>query len=98
MPLSDLQHTSILKPVLRITTAAVIAGLIVFGASAAPKVAAPVFGQTPTTASAKADRLVLPVKGSACSQHGWPAFEQRCQFDLRKPVDEVRTVRVIALR
>ncbi len=47
---------------------------------------------------ARADRLRVPVKGTACSVHAWPNFEPKCQLDLREPAGEARTVRVIALR
>lgn len=47
---------------------------------------------------AKSDRLLVPTKGSACSSHGWPHFEQSCLFDMRRPTDAIRKVRVIALR
>jgi hypothetical protein len=47
---------------------------------------------------AKGDRLPAPVRGAACSSHGWPHYELSCQFDLRRPAHEARTVRIIALR
>jgi len=47
---------------------------------------------------AKGDRLPRLVKGAACSIRGWPHYEQSCQFDMRRPADEARAVRVIALR
>jgi hypothetical protein len=47
---------------------------------------------------AKGDRLPVLVKGTACSAQGWPHYEQGCQFDMRRPADEVRTVRIVALR
>ena len=49
-------------------------------------------------ALAKADRLPLATKGAACSSRGWPNYEAICQFDLRRPAGETRTVRIIALR
>jgi hypothetical protein len=48
--------------------------------------------------SSKSDRLPVRAKGSACSSLGWPHFEQSCQFDMRRQVDDVRVVRVISLR
>jgi hypothetical protein len=47
---------------------------------------------------AKGDRLSVLVKGAPCSVRSWPNYEQRCQFDQRGSADDVRTVRVIALR
>jgi hypothetical protein len=46
----------------------------------------------------KGDRLPTLTKGAACSSLGWPHYEQACQFDMRRPADEIRAVRVIALR
>ena len=37
---------------------------------------------------AKADRLRVPVQGTACSQHNWPNFEPKCQFDIRETAGE----------
>ena len=45
----------------------------------------------------KGDRLLVP-KGAACSGLGWPNYEESCQFDMRRPADEIRTIRIIALR
>ena len=86
------------KPIIRMAVAATIAGLFVFVASAAPKANVSVDMRPPPQSSAKGDHLPLHVKGTACSKHGWPNFEQRCQFDFRNPESEARTVRVIALR
>jgi hypothetical protein len=48
--------------------------------------------------SLKADRFPTPLKGAACSTLGWPHYEQGCQFDQRRDADNIRTVRIIALR
>jgi hypothetical protein len=77
----------------------VLGGLAVFlitgvpQAKAEPKVQVAVH-QT----QVKADRLSGVVKGTACSSLGWPHYEQSCQFDLRRPADDMRKVRIIALR
>jgi hypothetical protein len=47
---------------------------------------------------AKADRSPLPAKGSACSEHSWPHYEQHCLFDRSRLRQEARDVRVIAAR
>ena len=47
---------------------------------------------------AKGDRLALRTQGTACSDRGWPHYEQHCIFDRSRPADELRTVRVINLR
>ena len=86
------------KPIIRMAVAATIAGLFVFATSAAPKANVSVDTRPLPQVSATGDRLPLHVKGAACSQHAWPNFEQRCQFDFRNPESETRTVRVIALR
>ena len=54
-----------------------------------------------TTAMAhpgKGDRLPVRGKGTACSSLGWPHYEPRCQFDMRRQATDLRTVRVISLR
>jgi hypothetical protein len=48
--------------------------------------------------SVKGDRQALRTQGTACSDLGWPHYEQHCIFDRSRPADEVRTVRVINLR
>jgi hypothetical protein len=94
----DVQGYGMFKPIIRMAAAAIIAGLVVFATSAAPKANVPDDNRALPQASAKGDRLPLHLKGAACSKHGWPNFEKNCQFDLRNPADEARTVRVIALR
>lgn len=51
-----------------------------------------------TLLPAKGDRLALRTQGTACSDRGWPHYEQHCIFDRSRPADEVRAVRVIDLR
>ena len=90
------------KPTVRIAAAALVAGAIALAITAAPAAndfAVPqAQNATQPLTVAKADRLRVPVKGTACSAHAWPNFEPKCQFDLREPAGEARTVRVIALR
>ena len=94
-------RTSIATKVVSITAvmaAALIGGVAIFLSGVlevrAEAPAEPVIQQ----ASAKGDRLPVFVKGTACSSLGWPHYEQRCQFDMRRAADDVRTVRVLALR
>ena len=54
--------------------------------------------ETGAMLNVKADRLALRTQGTACSDRGWPHYEQHCIFDRSRPADEVRTVRVIDLR
>ena len=91
------------RPIIRMAAAALVAGAIALAISFAPAAndyqAKPDHhdtSQAPTLA--KADRLRVAVKGTACSQHAWPNYEPKCQFDIREPSGEARTVRVIALR
>lgn len=86
------------KSIFRVVVAAVVAGLIVFLTSGAPKANAPTVERPLPQLTTRAERVVEPARGSACSQQGWPDFEHICQFDLRQPAGESRAVRVIALR
>ena len=86
------------KPIISMAVAAAIAGLFVVATAAAPRANVPDGTRALPQAAAKGDRLPLHVKGAACSQHGWPDFERKCQFDLRRAANEAQTVRVIALR
>ena len=81
---------------IKIAVAAVIAGLVVLAASASPKANARDVSAAPV--SGKSDRMAFALRGTACSQHGWPDFERECQFDVRMPANEARAVRVLALR
>ena len=80
-------------------TAGVALGLAVFLMSGAIKAQAePQIQVAVHHILTKSDRLHVPTKGSACSSRGWPNFEQICQFDMRRPAEDVRKIRVIALR
>ena len=91
------------KSFIAVAAAAIVAGLIVgvpaFLTSIVPnaEAASPVAGVLHQPQD-KGDRLRSLVKGAACSSRGWPNYEQRCQFDLRRPANEARSVRLIALR
>jgi uncharacterized membrane protein len=90
------------RPIIRMAAAALVASAIAFAITVAPAAndhqAKPDHETNQAHAFAKADRLRVTVKGVACSQHGWPNYEPKCQFDVREPAGEARTVRVIALR
>jgi hypothetical protein len=94
----DLQRNEMSNPIVKMGAAAVIAGLVVFATSATPKANVPDVERTLPQYFAKTDHPPVSVRGTACSQRGWPNFEQSCQFDLRRPTNAARTVRVIALR
>ena len=85
-------------PIIRMASAALVTGVIAFAITAAPAANDGAAKPTQPQPLAKADRLHVPVKGPACSMYGWPNVEPKCQFDLREPAGEARTVRVIALR
>jgi hypothetical protein len=83
------------KTVGAIAAATFLAGLAVLPAAIAPEARA----ETRVEGSfSKSDRLPVLEMGAACSSHGWPYYEQSCQFDLRRPAYQARTVRIIALR
>jgi len=87
-----------------ITAAALLAATLVAGSAilltfAAPAARAGSLGKGALHQShVKGDRLPALAKGSACSTRGWPHYEPSCQFDMRRPANEARAVRIIALR
>jgi hypothetical protein len=94
MRVLDAPANQMLKLIITMAGAAVVAGAIVFATSVAPNAADAASAQ----ASANGERRPAAVTGAACSQHGWPNFEQSCQFDFRRPANKARTVRILALR
>jgi hypothetical protein len=90
------------EPITRVVVATLVAGTVALVIAIAPaaKGHEPMRVQEAKQAqiSARSDQLRVPLRGSACSLHGWPNFERQCQFDLREPASAARTVRVIALR
>jgi hypothetical protein len=86
------------KPIIRMAAAVLVAGVVAVAITAAPAANGQEAKPTLSKPFAKADRLGVALKGSACSLHGWPNFEPQCQFDVREPAGEARTIRVIALR
>jgi hypothetical protein len=84
------------EPIVRIAAAALAAGVIAFAITAAPAANDDAVKPPQPQPFANADRL--PVPSAACSIHGWPSVEPKCQFDRREPAGEARTVRIIALR
>jgi hypothetical protein len=81
-----------------LAVACALAGLPILLSVEAPKANAADGTSAQVQTLAKADRLPIFVKGTACSKLGWPYYEQGCLFDDRVSADEVRTVRIIALR
>ena len=91
------------RPIVRMAAAVFVAGAIAFAVTLAPAANEPKGNASATEQalpqiSAKADRLRAPLRGAACSAHGWPSFEARCQFDVRETASQARVVKVIALR
>ena len=87
------------KVTISVAAAALLTVLGIVSASVAPPAKADLLATgRPDRPYAKADRLSVAVKGTACSSRGWPNYEPSCQFDMRRPANEARTVRVIALR
>jgi hypothetical protein len=93
------------EPIVRMAAAALVAGAVALAITAAPAASGASVTQAQEAKQlkqpqmvARADRLRVPVKGTACSVHAWPNFEPKCQFDAREPAGDARTVRVIALR
>lgn len=96
MDISAAQGDAVFKTIVMMAAAAIVAGFTVMPIAAAPKANIPGNTATRPQDSAKSNRLA--VAGTACSQRGWPEFERSCQFDLRQPSNQARTVRVLALR
>ena len=89
------------KPIVRMAAAVVVAGVIALAITAAPAARAvnsTAVKQVSSQLTGKADRLRVPVRGAACSQHSWPNFEAKCLFYSRQDAGEARAVRIIALR
>ncbi len=85
--------------IIAVAAAAIAAGLVVFLTSAVPEVRAESLVEDAVhQPHAQDDRLPILVKVTACSARGWPHYEQSCIFDMRRPTNEARTVRIIALR
>jgi hypothetical protein len=86
------------KPIVRMAATALVAGVIAAAITVAPAAHDHEAKQTPPQPYAKADHVRVPLKGAACSLHGWPNFEPKCQFDVRESASKARSIRVIALR
>jgi hypothetical protein len=82
-----------------VTAAALVGGFAAFLTPIAPvaRADAPIGAAAPQGAHVKADRLPARVTGAACSAQSWPSYDVACQFDLRRPADHVRKVRVVSL-
>ena len=89
------QQAAIIEPIVATAAAVILAVLIGFMMTAAPKTT---LASAATQAADQSDMIAGTVKGAVCSKHAWPHFEQRCQFDLRNADYAPRAVRVLAFR
>jgi hypothetical protein len=80
-----------------IIAASFFGGLVVFLTSDAVR-AELVIKATVQQTQGMGDRQLVLQKGASCSSRAWPNYEPRCQFDKRRPFDEMPTVRIIVLR
>ena len=83
------------KSVTVVAVAALMAGLAALSMSAIPEAKAKPQVQA---ALAKADKLPMRVRGTACSARSWPYYDQNCQCDLRRSANDAGEVRLIGLR
>lgn len=82
-----------------LVAASVVASLAIFVNSVVPEARAESQGKGALhQPHVKRDRLTVRVKATACSLRGRPRYEQTGQFDMRRPANGVRNVRIIALR
>jgi hypothetical protein len=93
----ELGDTGMFNKIAIVVVAAVlVTGLPFFLAPLIPNAEARM-PQVSANLSTKGDRLPALVQGSTCSVPVWPNYDTRCLFDLRRPLGEVRPVRVIDL-
>lgn len=85
----------IAKSITIVAVAVLVAGLAAFSTSAVPEANA---GSLVVLPHAKGDGLPARGRGPRCSLRSWPYYDRDCQFDLRRPTNEVGAVCLIALR
>jgi hypothetical protein len=79
-----------------VVAAGLVASFIALVMSGAPVAKAePLIGGEP---QGVVKAVVETATERSCSLQSWPNYEQSCQFDLREPSNERRSVRVIVLR
>jgi hypothetical protein len=90
---------TIAKSVVAMVAGALVVGLPALFASVVPEARADTQVESSLhQPDAKSDRLPAAIVGAACSSQGWPYYAQSCEFDLRRPAHQARTVRILALR
>lgn len=82
----------------RITAAVVFSAAAAFAVTAVPAAISQANAASLQTQVAQVDTPMVQVTGADCSQHGWPSYEAKCQFDTRDTGSQARLVREIALR
>jgi hypothetical protein len=82
----------------RITAAVVFSAAAAFAVTVVPAAISQENAGPLRTQIAQVDTPLVQVTGADCSQHGWPSYEAKCQFDTRGTGSQARLVRVIALR
>jgi hypothetical protein len=82
-----------IKTVYAVAVAAIVAACFV----AFPSLSYQVQASAPV-AGAKGDRADIRPLGVECSQKAWPYFEASCLRDVRHPLQEPRTARIVAER
>lgn len=82
----------------RITAAVIFSAAAAFAVTAVPAALSLENAAPLRTQIAQVDTPLLQLTGAGCSQHGWPSYEAKCQFDTRDTGSQARLVRVIALR
>lgn len=82
-----------------VACATIVASLMASLTRTIPVVSSATFADAGITSrGVKGDRMPLRAQGTACSDRGWPHYEQHCIFNRSKPADEVPTIRIIDLR
>jgi hypothetical protein len=80
-----------------VAAAALVGSMAAFLTPVAPQAKADTLVEAPASprSASKGDRLPQLVTGRGCSSKAWPNYDRACQFDLRRSVDDVRTVRMV---
>ena len=90
---SRLAHSVIAAAALALCSSLMLVALV-----AAPAATAEAQDNVTYVTHGKADRLDASRKGVACSERGWPHYEQQCLFDRTRANNEAGSIRVIAIR
>ena len=87
------------RSVIAVAAIAICSSLALLAVAVAPEAKAETQSTGAHAVLARADRLLPePSKGAACSERGWPHYEQHCLFVRTRTLREAGSVRVIATR